>query len=217
VTDFLSTLAVFGLDELRSRSSGRRRRSSSDRGSGSPTPISSSARSRPFRRRPWSPGTGVTTSALRALGSRNLPRHLAARASRKQCSPGIALRIRTRALHSRRGLAAVRPAEGHLGPRPALLRAYRLPPGGKTNTRSRHGRSRWAISRTVHSLTDRDLWEIPMPPKGVKSPKRKRQYEHIKQSARKRGKSPRRAKEIAARTVNKQRRKSGQTENQSSR
>ena len=53
-----------------------------------------------------------------------------------------------------------------------------------------------------------------MPPRGVKSPKRKRQYEHIKQSARSRGKSLRRSKEIAARTVNKQRRKSGQTKSQ---
>lgn len=50
-----------------------------------------------------------------------------------------------------------------------------------------------------------------MPVKGVKSPKRKRQYEHIKESARKRGKSTRRAKEIAARTVNKQRRERGET------
>ncbi len=49
-----------------------------------------------------------------------------------------------------------------------------------------------------------------MPPRGVKSPKRKRQYEHIKKSARSRGRSIRRAKEIAARTVNKQRRKAGQ-------
>lgn len=50
-----------------------------------------------------------------------------------------------------------------------------------------------------------------MPPRGVKSAKRKRQYEHIKESAKKRGRSTKRAKEIAARTVNKQRRKSGQT------
>ena len=50
-----------------------------------------------------------------------------------------------------------------------------------------------------------------MPPRGVKSPKRKRQYEHIKRSVKKRGGSTGRAKEIAARTVNKQRRKSGQT------
>jgi hypothetical protein len=50
-----------------------------------------------------------------------------------------------------------------------------------------------------------------MPPRGVKSPKRKRQYEHIKQSAKSRGASAGRAKEIAARTVNKHRRKTGQT------
>jgi hypothetical protein len=50
-----------------------------------------------------------------------------------------------------------------------------------------------------------------MPPRGVKSPKRKRQYEHIKESAKKRGRSTKRAKEIAARTVNKQRRQAGQT------
>ena len=47
-----------------------------------------------------------------------------------------------------------------------------------------------------------------MPPRGVKSSKRKRQYEHIKQSAKKKG-DPR-AEEIAARTVNKQRAESGQ-------
>jgi hypothetical protein len=42
------------------------------------------------------------------------------------------------------------------------------------------------------------------------SPKRERQYEHIKDSAKKRGTSTKRAKEIAARTVNKQRAKSGE-------
>jgi hypothetical protein len=56
-----------------------------------------------------------------------------------------------------------------------------------------------------------------MPPRGVKSPKRKRQYEHIKQSATKRGTRTRRAKEIAARTVNKQRRKAGTTKKRASR
>jgi len=50
-----------------------------------------------------------------------------------------------------------------------------------------------------------------MPPKGVKSAKRKRQYEHIKESAKKRGRSTKRSKEIAAATVNKQRREAGQT------
>ncbi len=56
-----------------------------------------------------------------------------------------------------------------------------------------------------------------MPPRGVKSPKRKRQYEHIEQSERSRGRSLRRSKEIAARTVNKQRRKAGETKAQRSR
>jgi hypothetical protein len=50
-----------------------------------------------------------------------------------------------------------------------------------------------------------------MPPKEVTSPKRKRQYEHIKESATKRGSGTRRAKEIAARTVNKQQRQAGHT------
>jgi hypothetical protein len=42
------------------------------------------------------------------------------------------------------------------------------------------------------------------------SPKRERQYEHIKASAKKRGESTGRAKEIAARTVNKERARSGE-------
>jgi hypothetical protein len=55
-----------------------------------------------------------------------------------------------------------------------------------------------------------------MPPRGVKSPKRKRQYEHIKQSLKRSGGSrARRAEEIAARTVNKARRKAGQTKTKS--
>ncbi|MGW5680231.1 plasmid stabilization protein [Streptomyces sp. NPDC003860] len=44
------------------------------------------------------------------------------------------------------------------------------------------------------------------------SPKRERQYEHIKESAQKRGASAGRAKEIAARTVNKERARSGESE-----
>lgn len=43
------------------------------------------------------------------------------------------------------------------------------------------------------------------------SPKRERQYEHIKESAEQRGESPERAKEIAARTVNKERARSGES------
>ena len=45
------------------------------------------------------------------------------------------------------------------------------------------------------------------------SNKEERQYEHIKESAQERGKSTSRAKEIAARTVNKQRREQGKTPN----
>ena len=41
--------------------------------------------------------------------------------------------------------------------------------------------------------------------------KRERQYEHIKDSASSRGASPKRAKEIAARTVNKNRAQSGES------
>ncbi|MBV2355335.1 plasmid stabilization protein [Streptomyces sp. J2-1] len=43
------------------------------------------------------------------------------------------------------------------------------------------------------------------------SPKRERQYEHIKQSARDRGESTGRAEEIAARTVNKERARAGES------
>ncbi|WP_046728509.1 plasmid stabilization protein [Streptomyces humi] len=43
------------------------------------------------------------------------------------------------------------------------------------------------------------------------SPKRERQYEHIKESARDRGESESRAEEIAARTVNKERARSGES------
>jgi hypothetical protein len=54
-----------------------------------------------------------------------------------------------------------------------------------------------------------------MPPKGVRSSKRTRQYEHIKESAQRRGRSSRRAKEIAAATVNKQRSQAGETKKSS--
>jgi hypothetical protein len=47
-------------------------------------------------------------------------------------------------------------------------------------------------------------------PQKTWSNKRERQYEHIKDSAKKRGTSTKRAKEIAARTVNKERARSGE-------
>jgi hypothetical protein len=55
-----------------------------------------------------------------------------------------------------------------------------------------------------------------MPPRGVKKgTKRARQYEHIKQSARRRGVREGRAEEIAARTVNKERARSGEARTRS--
>ncbi len=55
-----------------------------------------------------------------------------------------------------------------------------------------------------------------MPPRGVKKgSKRERQYEHIKDSERKQGASLKRAEEIAARTVNKERARSGESKNRS--
>lgn len=47
------------------------------------------------------------------------------------------------------------------------------------------------------------------------SPKRERQYEHIKDSAKERGESIARAEEIAARTVNKERARSGEAKSAS--
>jgi len=55
-----------------------------------------------------------------------------------------------------------------------------------------------------------------MPPRGVKKgTKRARQYEHIKQSAKTQGASTDRAEEIAARTVNKERARSGESRTRS--
>jgi hypothetical protein len=55
-----------------------------------------------------------------------------------------------------------------------------------------------------------------MPPRGVKKgTKRARQYEHIKDSAKKQGASTGRAKELAARTVNKERARSGESRTRS--
>jgi hypothetical protein len=47
------------------------------------------------------------------------------------------------------------------------------------------------------------------------SPKRERQYEHVKDSAKERGASTKRAKEIAARTVNKERARTGEAKTSS--
>jgi hypothetical protein len=55
-----------------------------------------------------------------------------------------------------------------------------------------------------------------MPPRGVKKgTKRARQYEHIKESQVDQGRSEERAEEIAARTVNKERARSGESRTRS--
>src|ERR687892_386371 len=55
-----------------------------------------------------------------------------------------------------------------------------------------------------------------MPPRGVKpGSKRGRQYEHIKESEKRQGRSESRAEEIAARTVNKERARSGESRTRS--
>jgi hypothetical protein len=55
-----------------------------------------------------------------------------------------------------------------------------------------------------------------MPPRGVKKgSKRDRQYKEVKKSEEKEGRSTKRAKEIAARTVNKEKARSGESESSS--
>jgi len=55
-----------------------------------------------------------------------------------------------------------------------------------------------------------------VPPRGVKKgTKRARQYEHIKRSERRAGRSESRAEEIAARTVNKERARAGESRTRS--
>ena len=55
-----------------------------------------------------------------------------------------------------------------------------------------------------------------MPPRGVKKgTKRARQYEHIRKSEMKEGRSEKRAEEIAARAVNKERARSGEAKSAS--
>ena len=55
-----------------------------------------------------------------------------------------------------------------------------------------------------------------MPPRGVKKgSKRARQYEEVKKSEKKEGRSTKRAEEIAARTVNKEKARSGESKSAS--
>ena len=56
-----------------------------------------------------------------------------------------------------------------------------------------------------------DQRRCDMPPAGVKSKKRTRQYQHIKETEERRGRSAKVAKRIAAATTNKTRREKGET------
>jgi hypothetical protein len=69
-------------------------------------------------------------------------------------------------------------------------------------------------ARCASENTPRIRKEVSAMPAGS-SPKRERQYEHIKESALERGESESRAEEIAARTVNKERARSGESESAS--
>jgi plasmid stabilization system protein ParE len=58
--------------------------------------------------------------------------------------------------------------------------------------------------------------EVVQMPQNAWSPKRERQYEHIKESLEERGTNEDKAEEIAARTVNKERARHGETKESSS-
>src|SRR5205085_12132956 len=98
--------------------------------------------------------------------------------------------------------------------------------GGDSHPRPRQGQSaRRTAGRAGDRRPDRRLDQRHvavdakgggMPPRGVKKgTKLARQYEHIKESERKQGRSTSRAKEIAARTVNKERARTGQAKSSS--
>jgi hypothetical protein len=76
------------------------------------------------------------------------------------------------------------------------------------------------VSRTVRTgnlKAATDEREDTMPPRGVtEGSKRGRQYEHVKESLRDRGASASEAEEIAARTVNKERARHGESRTSSS-
>src|SRR6516162_9442058 len=70
--------------------------------------------------------------------------------------------------------------------------------------------------RVITSCCGIDALGVEMPPRGVKKgSKRGRQYEHIKESLEDRGASADRAEEIAARTVNKERARTGEARSSS--
>ena len=63
-------------------------------------------------------------------------------------------------------------------------------------------------------MAGRPTTEVTEMPQKAWSDKRERQYEHIKESYEERGRSEDKAEELAARTVNKDRREAGETKDQ---
>ena len=103
-----------------------------------------------------------------------------------------------------RALSAMRDPRVHARhARAASRRALRLP----TWAEAEHS----VVSLLVRVMRTERTGGDHMPPRGVKSPKRKRQYEHIKKSELKRGRSNKTAERIAAATTNKTRRQRGET------
>ncbi len=120
--------------------------------------------------------------------------------------PGAA-RLRLAAGHARRGARGRSRAAGRIRlsrtarDQPASGRhTWMMPPEWIATTRV--GRAHEARKRRYNE-------EVARMPRGS-SPKRERQYEHIKDSSKQRGASTARAEEIAARTVNKERARSGE-------
>src|SRR5919198_6078199 len=93
-----------------------------------------------------------------------------------------------------------------------MICSRRRSKGGHAIRRTRVGVFRGTCWGTVHVYERRRIrGGAQMPPRGVKKgTKRARQYEHIKESQRERGTSEGRAEEVAARTVQKERARSGE-------
>jgi plasmid stabilization system protein ParE len=68
----------------------------------------------------------------------------------------------------------------------------------------------FALGRSALLQQKQNNWRLTTMPQNRWSPKRERQYEHIKESLEERGAGEDKAEEIAARTVNKERARSGE-------
>jgi hypothetical protein len=72
------------------------------------------------------------------------------------------------------------------------------------------------LTREAPLFQGKSGYFLTMPPRGVKKgTKRARQYEHVKKSQKRQGRSEGRAKEIAARTVQKERARGGESRQRS--